>query len=253
MAFGLAVSGAGPVSIVVIRRVRVRRRLDRPAEAGHGAVLVAGAVGRADLERVVAEGEAGVAHRRGARHERRRRRAEHSNVEPSSLDENAKLALVSCVIAGGDALIVVSGAVVSTMVQTQAAGRRVDVAGRVDGADLERVPAGVQARIDDRVEALAPTALAVAVEAALELEPLNLALEHQRVVGAGDLEAGRAGVARVGRAALDARVRRRHVLDRPLVDGSATGRCCPRRRWRGRRRSGRRHRGRCTTSATCRS
>jgi hypothetical protein len=43
-------------------------------------------------------------------------------VEPSSLDENAKLALVSCVIAGGEALMVVSGAVVSTIVQTQAAG-----------------------------------------------------------------------------------------------------------------------------------
>jgi hypothetical protein len=44
--------------------------------------------------------------------------SEHSKLEPSSLDENAKLALVSCVIAGGDALIVVSGAVVSTIVQT---------------------------------------------------------------------------------------------------------------------------------------
>jgi hypothetical protein len=48
--------------------------------------------------------------------------SEHSNVEPSSLDENAKLALVNCVIAGGEALIVVSGAIVSTTVQIQAAG-----------------------------------------------------------------------------------------------------------------------------------
>src|SRR5918992_4053978 len=48
--------------------------------------------------------------------------SEHSKVEPSSLDENAKLALVTCVIAGGVALIVVCGAVVSTIVQIQAAG-----------------------------------------------------------------------------------------------------------------------------------
>jgi hypothetical protein len=44
--------------------------------------------------------------------------SEHSKVEPSSLDENAKLALVSWVMDGGAALIVVSGAVVSTIVQT---------------------------------------------------------------------------------------------------------------------------------------
>ena len=48
--------------------------------------------------------------------------SEHSYVEPSSLDENAKLALVFCVVAGGAALMVVSGAVVSMIVQTQAAG-----------------------------------------------------------------------------------------------------------------------------------
>src|SRR5918999_4644416 len=48
--------------------------------------------------------------------------SEHSKVEPSSLDENAKLALVDCVKAGGAALIVVCGAVVSLTVQIQTAG-----------------------------------------------------------------------------------------------------------------------------------
>jgi hypothetical protein len=48
--------------------------------------------------------------------------SEHSNVDPSSLDEKEKLALVSCVTVGGVALIVVSGGVVSTIVQIQGAG-----------------------------------------------------------------------------------------------------------------------------------
>src|ERR687895_349980 len=48
--------------------------------------------------------------------------SEQRKVAPSSLEENTKLALVNCVIVGGVALMVVSGDVVSTIVQTQAAG-----------------------------------------------------------------------------------------------------------------------------------
>jgi hypothetical protein len=63
--------------------------------------------------------------------------SEHSNVEPGSFDEKLNDALVLDVVAGGAAVIVVCGAVLSTVI---AAGRAaVSVARRVGGARTSKV------------------------------------------------------------------------------------------------------------------
>ena len=72
-------------------------------------------------EGVRADGQAGQVHRRRARRNAAAS-TEHSNDEPASLDENENDAVVAGVDAGGDAEIVDSGGVESTVVHSSTAG-----------------------------------------------------------------------------------------------------------------------------------
>ena len=140
-----------------LRRRRVGRRLDGPDEAGGRRVDVAGRVGRADDERMLADGEAGVRPRRRARRRTRTPSSEHSNVGGLGGTRTRRSRWSCCAsCGGGPESTVVSGGVTSTTVPAVGGRRRVDVAGVVDRADLERVRARGQTGVGLRALALAP-------------------------------------------------------------------------------------------------
>ena len=124
----------GPLVIVVFGAVM---SIVNVCEAGVGSTLPAASMARTSNVCVPAASVAGV--KGTCRPRSAAVSMRHWNVEPASVEVNAKVGVVS-LVGSGPAVIVVSGAMVST-VHVCARGRRVDVAGGVDGAHLEGVRA----------------------------------------------------------------------------------------------------------------
>ena len=148
-----------------------------------------------------------------------------------------KVALVLLTEPVGPAVMVVSGATVST-VHVRDAGVRVRVAGGVGRAHCERVRALREAGVAGRARA--------------EGGAVERALERRAGLGGGEGERRAGAVDRAARAGGDRRVRCDGV-DRPRARRRRARRCCRRRRWRGPGRCASPARGRCSPPGTCRT
>ena len=152
-----------------LRRRREERRVrggqvDRPGVRRRRRVEVAGGVLGAHLERVRRLGEAACTTAGLEQSANAPPSSRHSKPGPASDAVNEKLALVEFEAAGGEEVIVVFAGVVST-VKVNEAGRRVDVAGGVGRAHVERVGALRERAERERARRGRPRA---AVEAHLE-------------------------------------------------------------------------------------
>ena len=173
----------------------------------------------------------------------------HSNVEPASVEENVNVALLTLIVPVGPPVIVVSGAVVST-VNERVAGRRVGVArgcrsrGPRTCTRRRRAPCSSAARCSG-------------VRAGRRARAVELALERRARLRRGERERRRGVVRQARRARRDRRVRRGR-LDRERPRRRRSRRRCRRHRSRGprtctsRRPAGRRHAATCS-SRRCRS